>query len=69
MIVNVCFWFPVALYKFRDGISLRTVATANFTGGELATTLRKVRIFAGIFDSYSFGKAFGCCRSKKAIIF
>ncbi|XP_057466668.1 proteasome subunit beta type-2-B [Actinidia eriantha] len=31
----------VALYQFRNGIPLTTVAAANFTRGELATALRK----------------------------
>lgn len=33
----------VSLYKFRNGIPLTTAAAANFTRGELATALRKVK--------------------------
>jgi hypothetical protein len=31
------------LYQFRNGIPLTTAAAANFTRGELATALRKVK--------------------------
>lgn len=33
----------VSLYQFRNGIPLTTAAAANFTRGELATALRKVK--------------------------
>lgn len=39
----------VALYQFRNGIPLTTAAAANFTRGELATALRKVRMFAFLY--------------------
>lgn len=33
----------MSLYQFRNGIPLTTAAAANFTRGELATALRKVK--------------------------
>jgi hypothetical protein len=33
----------ILLYQYKNGIPLSTSAAANFTRGELATALRKVR--------------------------
>ncbi|KAJ1423831.1 Proteasome, subunit alpha/beta [Sesbania bispinosa] len=47
----------VALYQFRNGIPLTTVAAANFIRGQLATALRKnpysVNILLGGYDKES----------------
>jgi 20S proteasome subunit beta 4 len=41
------------LYQFRNGIPLTTAAAANFTRGELATALRKVK-FSSCWPNFSW---------------
>mgnify|MGYP004714808279 CR=1 FL=1 len=54
----------VALYQYRNGIPLTTAAAANFTRGELATALRKVRIFQVLYTLLGL-RGFGILRNMK----
>lgn len=65
----------VALYQFRNGIPLTTAAAANFTRGELAAALRKVKIDfpsllckLGLLNSRCYGLLVSAGNNQPALV-